>query len=654
MSRISLIERIYRDSARGKRKSAFEFDYDALAAPLIRWIFSQDDINELISIATSIRYNANITKKYEMIDKVMRRRGFVKAHAGTNRVVYNFLEDPGFVAKVAVDAVGMKDSPREYHNQQYFKPFCCKIFEVDPSGVIAFVERVRPISSLEEFISVSDSIFNLMITKIVGKYVVDDLGTKTYMNFGIRDNSMGCAFGPVIIDFPYVYELDGAKLICHNKLVDNCTEEVVDCGGDIDYDAGFNYLYCTKCGKRYTAMDLAKPNKTVEFYYDNGDKQIISDISHCFRARVLDRGKVLYDSGRSSTKYLSREEVDDMAIAELPLGEYEVEKTIYRKRKPIEEVRRQHYNSLQEQYYDKLAQVNPTLRDITMGDDITITETPVDKTVKGVAKEYYEYDVPARSMLIPDGGYTAPVEEDVDVTVDADGNPIDIPQRIYELEKATFPELYQHIEPTEELEEEIPVLREDVVEAEVMDDSEDDEEASSSAPVVTQQDMAIENKADLKVEPIEPVQKSISDKKVKDMAEYVAHMNDEQESSSGDEGIIDEDQDTNSPELSPMTRPYAEADSSINVDSKVEPNLAVLDEKAQMPDMLAADDDDSSKPVQDESDDEPKEFVQPIPEVDDMFEEEPKPAKKKRASAKTTTTKKTAKKPRRDNGGYDE
>ena len=29
-------------------------------------------------------------------------------------------------------------------------------------------------------------VFNMMLTKIIGKYVVDDLGSKTYMNFGTR------------------------------------------------------------------------------------------------------------------------------------------------------------------------------------------------------------------------------------------------------------------------------------------------------------------------------------------------------------------------------------------------------------------------------------------------------------------------------------
>ena len=154
MSRISAIEELYAS----KKESALEFDYNSLWAPPILAIFTHQDIQQLYQIATSLRYNANIEKKYEMIDAIMKARGFKRDHCGTNRVAYRHLDIPTFIAKVAVDKVGMRDSPAEYKNQEYFKPFCTKIFEVDPTGVIAFVERVNPITSLEEFLSVLDFI----------------------------------------------------------------------------------------------------------------------------------------------------------------------------------------------------------------------------------------------------------------------------------------------------------------------------------------------------------------------------------------------------------------------------------------------------------------------------------------------------------------
>lgn len=344
MSRVSLIEQLY-----VKRKSALEFSYDALWAPPIRSILSQEDINELYRIATSLRYNANIEKKYELIDAIMQRRGFRKAHAGTNRVVYNFLEMPTFVAKVAIDRVGMEDSPAEYKNQEYFKPFCCKIFEVDQTGVIAFVERVNPITSLEEFLSVSDDIFNMMLTKIIGKYVIDDLGTEKFMNYGLRCNANGHTFGPVIIDFPYAYELDGAKLICRKAISSPLGQ--VPCGGEIDYDVGFNHLVCTKCGRTYSALDLKKNNKNILIMYGDDKK---GDIK--MRARIVDgNGKVIMDSGISSRTHITKEEFESLpAMPTESRDQVPVSKTKRVRRKPIKEFRKDYYTSLQIQQYNEM------------------------------------------------------------------------------------------------------------------------------------------------------------------------------------------------------------------------------------------------------------------------------------------------------------
>lgn len=341
MSRVSLLEQLYAPM----KKSALEFNYDNLWAPPIRYLLSQQDIDQLYHIATSLRYNDDIEKKYELIDAVMKPRGFRRGNCGTNRVVYNFLEDTSFCMKIALDRVGLKDSPAEYKNQEYFKPFCCKIFEVDPTGVIACIERVNPISSLEEFISISDDVFNMMVTKIIGKYVVDDLGTEKFMNYGIRYNSNGVSFGPVIIDFPYAYELDGAKLICNKPIKTPLGE--VKCGGEIDYDNGLNHLVCCKCGRHYTAMELSKDDSNVLKFYSDESKGEIK----IMRARII-RGsdnKVLMDSGRESNTYVSKEEyeIGNRSFDSGDLEPREVVKTIGKKYVPMKQLRRDYYTELQ-------------------------------------------------------------------------------------------------------------------------------------------------------------------------------------------------------------------------------------------------------------------------------------------------------------------
>lgn len=227
-----------------------DFNFDNLVAPPLLSLITVQDIDYFRYLATSVKYSANIDFKYSEIDRVMKMRGFVKLSGGTNRIVYRCLENDQIVLKIALDDVGMKDNPREYKNQFIFKPYVTKIFEVSPCGTVALVERVDNIKSREEFLSIAPDVFDIISKWFVGKYILEDIGSKFFMNWGCRTNP---AFGPVLLDFPYVYELDGNKLYCQQVLQDGSI-----CGGVIDYDDGFNNLYCTHCGTEYKAADLKK------------------------------------------------------------------------------------------------------------------------------------------------------------------------------------------------------------------------------------------------------------------------------------------------------------------------------------------------------------------------------------------------------------
>ena len=84
--------------------------------------------------------------------------------------------------------------------------------------------------------------------------MVDDIGTSSFMNYGIRKAGpySNVSFGPVLLDFTEVFPLDGAKLFC-NKIDQNTG---IVCGGTLDYDDGFNLIRCNRCGKIYEAREL--------------------------------------------------------------------------------------------------------------------------------------------------------------------------------------------------------------------------------------------------------------------------------------------------------------------------------------------------------------------------------------------------------------
>ena len=228
------------DALQSRIVTESEFNYDSLIARPLYSMLTQYDIDRLYNIATSVRFAGNTQKRYKAIEDIMHARGFSKLSSGTNRIAFVYFEDPSIVVKVAAAKTAIMDSPREFVNQVLLKPFCTKVFEVSPDGVVGVFERVKGITSVEEYATVADQVFE-MLDFITGKYILADIGTKYPFNVGIRDG-----FGTVLLDFPYLYETDANKLVCRKP--DNNSPNGI-CGGLIDYDAGYNNLVCNKCGK---------------------------------------------------------------------------------------------------------------------------------------------------------------------------------------------------------------------------------------------------------------------------------------------------------------------------------------------------------------------------------------------------------------------
>ena len=252
-SRQYIIERL-----KSKKVTIDEFNYDRLDAPPLSYFLNPYDIMRLNKVATSLKLQSKPEERYRQIDRILREKGLIKLGAGTNRVIYRHPEFPEYVFKIAADNVGLGDNPAEYRNQFLLKPFVAKTYEISPCGTVALSEKVNPVNSREEFISIADDIFEVITEFLIGKYVLADIGEKFFMNWGTR-----IGFGPVLLDYPYLYELDGNKIYCSKEDPLSVSGR---CDGEIDYDAGFNFLHCTKCGARYKAAELKKDieNKLIK------------------------------------------------------------------------------------------------------------------------------------------------------------------------------------------------------------------------------------------------------------------------------------------------------------------------------------------------------------------------------------------------------
>lgn len=222
--------------------------YDNMMHLPLSYYIPWDVVCKINKMVTSLKYADKVSYKKKEIINMLYPYGFRKFASGTNRITLSHIEDHSFLIKVALDNIGMRNNPDELINSNLLKPFMPKVFDVTPCGTIALVERVLPITCLEEAKSIASDVFDLIIYHIIGKYVAADIGTKYYMNWGVR-----YGFGPVILDLTDLFELDGKKLYCNWQLPNGSR-----CGGEIDYDIGFNNLICNKCHHIYEARQLAK------------------------------------------------------------------------------------------------------------------------------------------------------------------------------------------------------------------------------------------------------------------------------------------------------------------------------------------------------------------------------------------------------------
>ena len=209
--------------------------------------FYKEDLLLLYELATNPKYNIVSKKdKLSVYDQIICPRGFYRSHSGTNRIVYSHNTDNTFIIKVALDKIGVDDNNKEFYNQKVLQPFVPKIFDISDNEAVILMEKVKPILNKEEFSLYGNSIFDL-ITYLVGcGYIMEDIGTDFFMNWGVRQG-----FGPVLLDYPYVYRVNKSRLNCIQRNIDGS-----QCKGKIIYDDGYNYLICDTCGKRYAAKDI--------------------------------------------------------------------------------------------------------------------------------------------------------------------------------------------------------------------------------------------------------------------------------------------------------------------------------------------------------------------------------------------------------------
>lgn len=303
--------------------------FEAMDGPLVEDFFNDQElkmIDEIINHPKQTKWSYKLQK----LDAIIKPKGFKRKGQGTNRVCYEPYFSNKFILKVAMDYTGSTNAPNELLNQKYLKPYVSKCFDVSIDGNVGIFEKVYPIMSLDQFWSIREDIFRIM-EKLVGRFIIDDFGTTSFMNWGVR-----AGFGPVLLDYADMYILDPKTLYCKNP-IDFGRGGL--CGGEMEYSPGFNELRCKKCGGATKAFYFKGRPKIAVYYSRRG-------LDMNFQITIKKGGKVVKD-GRNFDKTVREEAV--APIVDQSEDYKEISATIKRVNKELEESAKieQHFRDIQ-------------------------------------------------------------------------------------------------------------------------------------------------------------------------------------------------------------------------------------------------------------------------------------------------------------------
>lgn len=209
------------------------------------------EFNPMVIDALSkfVKGNVEITDnnlRADFIMKLLRPCGFREVGCGTNRIVVSTENKPGYVFKIALDKQGIIDNNLEMELSPKLFPYVTTTY--DNIGIIAAAEHVQ-VMNRALFNAHWGTVRNILFT-IAQKYILNDVGPKSFMNWGIRDDN-----NVVILDYAYLTRITPQmNFRCKAKDIgDPCK-----CGGLLKYNNDFTEFECVKCGAKFAIGDIAK------------------------------------------------------------------------------------------------------------------------------------------------------------------------------------------------------------------------------------------------------------------------------------------------------------------------------------------------------------------------------------------------------------
>lgn len=195
-------------------------------------------------------------EKADILSDYLAPYGFREAGCGTNRIAY---KKGGYIFKIALDSKGIRDNNNEYNLSNELLPHVAECY--DNNGLISVAEKVVVMNKSDTFHY--DKEIELILRKMSKAYVLNDVGPKSFLNWGI--NHLG---NPVILDYGYIRPITAnMKFVCRRN----------DCDGNLKYDDSYTAFMCDICGRKYPIVDIAGDGLYIDLYNDDSVDYINMD-----------------------------------------------------------------------------------------------------------------------------------------------------------------------------------------------------------------------------------------------------------------------------------------------------------------------------------------------------------------------------------------
>lgn len=209
---------------------------------LIKKYISDELYIELYKVTKMATFTNN--ERGVVIENLLKRFGieYGRLGSGTNRIGILI---GGYVFKFSLDKDGMIDNRREFLYAKDLQPYCIKVYECIPNGLISVSEYVN-VLDYEVFTKPEiQERMREILSDISGRLLIGDVGitSKNHANWGIRNTDGEL----VMLDFAYVYNMSYKTFLCH------CDGKTL-----LRYDKDYINLYCPRCGRKYTFGQIRK------------------------------------------------------------------------------------------------------------------------------------------------------------------------------------------------------------------------------------------------------------------------------------------------------------------------------------------------------------------------------------------------------------